>query len=63
MMSEPKTFESSPLTNNLATKLMLELVEMENPIPTILVLHKKYQFHSLEVTRWKDNEEILDVKP
>ena len=42
---------------------MLELVEMENPILTILVLNEKYQFHSLKVTRWKDNEEILDVKP
>ena len=62
-MSEQKTLESSPLTNNLATKLMLELVEMENPIPTILVLYQKYQFHSLEVTCWKDNEEILEVKP
>ena len=62
-MSEQKTLVSSPLKNDTATKLMLELVEMENPISTILVLHQKYQFHSLEVTRWKDNEEILDVKP
>ena len=29
-MSEHKTLESSPLTNILAIKLMLELVEMEN---------------------------------
>ena len=62
-MSEQKTLESSPLTNNPATKLMLQLVEMENPMLTILVLQQKYQFHSLEVTRWKDNEEILDEKP
>ena len=50
-MSEQKTLESSPLTNNLATKSMLELVEMGNPILTIVVLHQKYQFHSLEVRK------------